>query len=110
MEYDEILDTRCADSELYVQLNKAESASLEKYEKDLKNIEIIYHKKQLQSLWWRRGWIDQIFRLLFVKKKMPTEERELKDKLIDFIYRQKPFDGTQKYLKVLEIFKEQYEI
>ena len=43
--YDEILQIKCADSELYAQLNIAESESLDKYEKDLKNIEILYHKK-----------------------------------------------------------------
>ena len=92
MEYDEILDTQCVDSELYIQLNKAESESLEKYEKDLKNIEVLYHQKEFKDLWWRRGWIDQIFELLFVKKKTPTEERELKEKLVEFIYYQRPFD------------------
>ena len=35
---------KCADIELYVQLNKAESESLNKYEKDMKNLEILYYK------------------------------------------------------------------
>ena len=32
-----------------------------------------------------RGWIDQIFKLLFLKRKMPQKERQLKENLIDFI-------------------------
>ena len=105
MEYDEILDMWYADSELYVQLNKAESESLEKYEKDLKNIEVLYYQKEFKDVWWRRGWIDQIFKLLFVNKKMPKDERELKQKLIEFVYYQRSFDYTQKHIKVLEISK-----
>ena len=68
----------CADSELYVELNKAESANLDKFEKDLKNIEVLYVQKQFKDLWWKRGWIDQIFRLLFVKRKMSKDVRKLK--------------------------------
>ena len=45
-----------------------------------------------------------------MKKKMSKDREELKEKLIDFLYNQKPYDGIQKDLKVLAIFKERYEI
>ena len=66
--YDEILDLWRADSELYVQLSKAESENLDRYSKDIKNIEILCHKDSFKDEWRKRGWIDQIFKLLFLEK------------------------------------------
>ena len=46
-EYDEILAFKCADIQLYKELNIAESKELKKYEKDIKNIEMLYFRKKL---------------------------------------------------------------